>query len=288
MSRNYSLLTIKTLFGQAQRCAYPNCSEPLIFEDKGVSTVVAQIAHIRSEKTNGPRHDPGYSRDINGDANLLLLLCGRHHPPVDRHESIYPIADLLEWKKQQVLTAGAGTPISTDDAKRFAGVTQEERQAMAELARLTSRVERACAQARDNLNQIEGERRRALQAMRYQFGTAYAVNDDGTDALNEDGTKVNVNDTLQMSSIEADKWRARMNESLQGDLPATRAALDKLDEEVNVLRMMNLPLGTAANKVLLMAEGAAQVIGLHEAMDQSIANMHAALHDMWLLANPDE
>jgi len=79
-----------------------------------------------------------------------------------------------------------------------------------------------------------------------------------------------------------------MNESLQGDLPATWAALDKLDEEVNVLRIMNLPLGTAANKVLFIAEGAVQVIGLHEAMDQSIANMHAALHDMWLLANPDE
>jgi len=204
VSRNYSLLTIKTLFGQAQRCAYPNCSEPLIFEDKGVSTVVAQIAHIRSEKTNGPFHDPSYSCDINGDANLLLL-CGRHHPPVDRHESIYPIADLLEWKKQQVLTAGAGTPISTDDAKRFAGVTQEERQAMAELARLSSRVEGACAQVGDNLNQIESERRRALQAMRDQFGPAYAVNDDGTDALNEDGTKVNLSDTLQMSSIEADK-----------------------------------------------------------------------------------
>jgi len=262
VSRNYSLLTIKTLFGQAQQCAYPNCSEPLIFEDKGVSTVVAQIAHIRSEKTNGPRHDPSYSCDINGDANLLLL-CGRHHPPVDRRESIYPIADLLEWKKQQRLTAGAGTPISTDDAKRFTGVTQEERQAMAELARLTSRVKRACAQVRDNLNQIESERRRALQATRDQVGPAYAVNDDGTDALNEDGTKINLSDTLQMSSIEADKWRTRRNESLQGGLPATRAALDKLDEEVNVLRMMNLPLGTAANKVLLMAEGAVQVIGLH-------------------------
>jgi len=287
VSRNYSLPTIKTLFGRAQRCAYPSCLEPLIFEDKGVSTVVAQIAHIRSEKTSGPRHDPGYAGDTDGDANLLLL-CGKHHLPVDRHESIYPVEELLEWKEQQVLTAGAGTPISTDDAKRFAGVTQEERQAMVGIARLTSRVESACAQASDHLNHIEIERRGVLQALRDQIGPAYEVNDDGTDALNEDGTKVNVNDTIQMPPIDADEWRTRANKSFQADMPAIRASLDKLNEEVNVLRMMNLPLGAAANNVLLMADGAAQFINLQEAMDQSIANMHAALHDMWLLANPDE
>jgi hypothetical protein len=286
VSRNYSLATIKTLFGQAQRCAYPGCLELLIFKDKGVSTVVAQIAHIRSEKTNGPRHESNYAGDIDGDANLLLL-CGKHHPPVDRHESIYPVEELLEWKKQQVSTAGAGTQISTEEATRFTGLSQEERQAMAELARLTSRVERACARARDNLNLIESERRQALNAMRRRFGPAYAIKDDGTELLNADGTKVNLSETMQMSSIEADEWRARANASFQADLPAVRTALDKLDEEVNVLRMMNLPLGAAANRVLLIAEGAAQVVGNQQAMEQSVANMHAAIHDVWLLANPD-
>lgn len=286
VSRNYSLPTIKTLFGQASRCAYPDCLEPLIFEDKGVSTVVAQIAHIRSEKTNGARHDPTYTGGIDGDANLLLL-CGKHHPPVDRHESIYPIAELLEWKRQQVSTAGAGTPISTVEAQRFTGLSLEARQAMAELARLTSRVARACERARANLNLIESERRRALNTMRNQFGPAYAINEDGTPQLNPDGTKVNLTETMQMSPIEADKWRSRADASLQADLPAIRMALDKLDEEVNVLRMINLQLGAAANRVLLVAEGAAQVVGNQHVMEQSIANMHAAVHDMWLLANPD-
>ncbi len=286
MSRNYSLPTIKTLFGQAQRCAWPGCQQSLIFVDKGVSTVVAEIAHIRSEKTNGPRHDPNYTGDVNGDANLLLL-CGTHHPPVDRHESMYPIEELVEWKKQQVSTAGAGIQISTEEATRFTGPSKEELRAMAKVARLTTRVERTCERAGNNLSVIESERRQALSAMRIRFGPAYAIKDDGTPLLNPNGTKVNLSDTMQMSPVEADKWHARANASLQGDLPAVRAALDKLDEEVNVLRMMNLPLGAAANRVLLTAEGAAQVIGNQQAMEQLFANMHAAIHDMWLLANPD-
>jgi hypothetical protein len=285
--RNYSLPTIKTLFGQASRCAYPGCQEPLIFEDKGVSTVVAQIAHIRSEKTNGPRHDPSYTGDIDGDANLLLL-CGKHHPPVDRHESIYPIEELLGWKRQQVSTAGLGTQISTEEAKRFTGLSQEERQAMAQVARLTSRVARACERARDNLNLIESERRRALDAMRGQMGPAYALNDDGTPLLKPDGTKVNVNETMQMSPIEAHNWRSRADASLQADMPGVREALDKLDEEVSVLRMINLQLGAAANRVVLAADGAAQAIGNQQVMEQFITIAHVSVHDMWLLANPDD
>jgi hypothetical protein len=46
MVRNYSLLTVKTLFAQASSCAYPGCDEPLVLEDRNVTTVVAQIAHI--------------------------------------------------------------------------------------------------------------------------------------------------------------------------------------------------------------------------------------------------
>lgn len=286
MARNYTIPTIKTLFGQAQGCAYPGCAEPLIFEDKGVSTVVAQIAHIRSEKTGGPRHDASYIGDINGDANLMLL-CGKHHPPVDRHESIYPIEELLKWKERQVSSAGSGTQISTEDAKRYTGLSQEERWAMTELARRASRVRRACEHARDSLNQIENDRRRALEAMRSQFGPAYAVNDDGSDVLNADGTKLNLAGTIKMSPLDAAAWQERLAASFRAEQPALRLAVDTLDEEVNVLRMMDLPLGEAANRVLLMAEGAVQHIGLEAVMELSLTNMNGALRDMWLLANPD-
>ena len=47
MPRNYTVLTIKTPFGEASTCAYPGCNEPLVFRDRGRTTVVAEIAHSR-------------------------------------------------------------------------------------------------------------------------------------------------------------------------------------------------------------------------------------------------
>ena len=99
MPRNYTLSTIKTLFGEA-RAPTRGCEEPLIFPDREKSTVVAEIAHIRSESPDGPRHDPNYNEDVNGPSNLLLL-CGKHHRPVDRHEELYEIEELEAWKTAQ-------------------------------------------------------------------------------------------------------------------------------------------------------------------------------------------
>ena len=120
------------LFGQASSCAHPDCEAPLIFVERGASTVVAQIADIRSERPNGPRYDRMFTGDINGAENLLLL-CGTHHPPVDRHESLYSIAELEQWKLQQ-REAGRGTYITDVQARSFARLTNAERVALAEVA----------------------------------------------------------------------------------------------------------------------------------------------------------
>ncbi|MDI3409273.1 hypothetical protein [Streptomyces cavernicola] len=108
MGRSYSEKTIKLLFGSASRCAWPECPEPLVFKDRGRLTVVAQVAHIRSEQPNGPRHVPDYE-PVNGFENLLLL-CGKHHPPVDQHESIYSVEELEEWKAAQTAQSGRVLP----------------------------------------------------------------------------------------------------------------------------------------------------------------------------------
>ena len=79
MPRSYTIPTIKALFGQARACAYPGCGAPLVFEDRGVTTTVAEIAHIRSASPGGPRHDPSYNGDLDGPENLLLL-CGTAAP----------------------------------------------------------------------------------------------------------------------------------------------------------------------------------------------------------------
>ncbi|MEV0436588.1 HNH endonuclease signature motif containing protein [Nocardia sp. NPDC050413] len=95
-------LLIKKLFGRATRCAYPNCNEELIFEDRGMLTPNVAIAHIRSKKIKGPRYDPNYPKDLLDTEENLLLLCGKHHKPVDDHASVYRTGELLEWKRDQV------------------------------------------------------------------------------------------------------------------------------------------------------------------------------------------
>jgi hypothetical protein len=108
MGHNYTLPTIKLLFATARTCAYPGCQNPLIFEDKGrgVRSVAVEIAHIRSPKSTGPRHDPDYPRDkLNSDENLVLL-CGTHHHPVDSDDSKYTTEELLEWRKNQITANG--------------------------------------------------------------------------------------------------------------------------------------------------------------------------------------
>ncbi|MCX2948801.1 hypothetical protein [Lentzea sp. NEAU-D7] len=117
MARDYSLQTIKLLFGRSNRCAYPECSEQLVFSDRDLLTVAVQIAHIRSETPRGPRHDPDYEEDVDGEANLLLL-CGKHHKHVDDHASAYSTEELLTWKQQQV-AQGTGIDLSDNELRQI-------------------------------------------------------------------------------------------------------------------------------------------------------------------------
>ncbi|WP_051179946.1 hypothetical protein [Nocardia concava] len=102
MARTYQEKTIKLLFGGARKCAFPGCNTALIFEDRGAFSVIAEIAHIRSEKPNGPRFDPTFPLDAINLPENLLLLCGIHHKPVDEHASRYPVEELLLWKARQI------------------------------------------------------------------------------------------------------------------------------------------------------------------------------------------
>lgn len=72
--------------------------------------MVAQVAHIRSEKPYGPRHEPDYDNALLNSFENLLLLCGKHHPPVDQHESIYSVEELEEWKAAQTAQTGRVLP----------------------------------------------------------------------------------------------------------------------------------------------------------------------------------
>lgn len=130
MKRRYSEKTIKILFGRATRCAYPDCRGTLIFEDRGRLTVNAQIAHIRSGSPDGPRYV--YSVELINSEENLLLLCGKHHKPVDDHESVYGVDELLGWKRRQV-AEGTGRELSEH---QLAQIVQHLEQSLAVLTKV--------------------------------------------------------------------------------------------------------------------------------------------------------
>lgn len=141
MGHNYTLPTIKLLFATARTCAYPDCRVPLVFEDadRGIRSVAVQIAHIRSAKASGPRYDLRYPAEkVNSEENLLLL-CGKHHHPVDGNESTYSIEELLEWKKAQVTGTG-GFIVGDEDVGGLAAVLQASIDELVQATRLQMQV----------------------------------------------------------------------------------------------------------------------------------------------------
>jgi hypothetical protein len=101
-ARSYSQNTIKILFGASgNQCAYPGCTNSVIAPGTPFSdaAVLAQICHIYGASDNGPRGKPGLTTAERNSPDNLILLCGHHHPLVDKQWQTYP-ADLLKaWKK---------------------------------------------------------------------------------------------------------------------------------------------------------------------------------------------
>jgi hypothetical protein len=100
--RQYSTKTIKLLFGSCgNQCAEPNCTNEIIVAGTAHSdaAVAAQICHIYAAADNGPRGKPGLTeKERNAPANLILL-CGHHHPIIDKQPQTYPADLLFAWKK---------------------------------------------------------------------------------------------------------------------------------------------------------------------------------------------
>jgi hypothetical protein len=111
-TRSYSQTTIKILFAASgNQCAFPECTNPVIAPGTPESdaAVVAQICHIYAVSDNGPRGKPGLTADERNSPDNLILLCGHHHPLVDKQWQTYP-ADLLKaWKKSHEAKFQQGT-----------------------------------------------------------------------------------------------------------------------------------------------------------------------------------
>ena len=83
-------------------CAYPQCTQSLIATSRNEERFFGQIAHIVSEKVNGPRYDPSFPKDqIDAEPNLLVM-CERHHNEVDTFVTDWP-TERLRGLRRDVL-----------------------------------------------------------------------------------------------------------------------------------------------------------------------------------------
>lgn len=100
--RRYSTTTIKVLFGASgNQCAFPECTNPIIAPETFLSdaAVVGQICHIYAAADNGPRGKSNLTEEERNAPGNLLLMCGFHHPIVDKQWADYPATTLISWKK---------------------------------------------------------------------------------------------------------------------------------------------------------------------------------------------
>lgn len=269
MSRNYTKLTIKLLFGQAEQCAFPGCRTPLVYEDRGRKTVVAEIAHIRSEAPGGPRHDPEFVGDLDGPDNLLLL-CGVHHKPVDRHDAIYSVDELEAWKKAQAEGADGGVAIADEDAVRFIRLSTEERTAIDRLARLAYRLEEAAKSAAAALGDINDEYRRANDKGYAALGIIYEVDDDGNKSRVPSSS-------FRLPQTQINEFQQRFNEAHRQQQVRVRDFAAQLGEEVAVLRMMDPGLGHLAGEALGYATAIVNHLADAEQLATDLGGLEATL-----------
>jgi hypothetical protein len=216
VARNYTMPTTKTLFGEARVCAYPECHEPLIFNDRGLATVIAEIAYIRSESPVGPRHVADYMGDLNGPGNLILL-CGKHHRPVDRHEIAYSIAELEAWKLAQRETAGSGIDLSDQDLRAFTRLGEKEEKVIMDLARQTQHVVGACRSAQQVIESIRAANEREHRQQAYRMGPIYEILDDRTQRLANEG--------ILLSGMEQHVWNGKIAAAHEAASPRVQEAL---------------------------------------------------------------
>lgn len=99
----------KVLYAKSgNRCAFPNCNCQLT-GDKNQS----EMAHIISEKINGPRHIPNYNNGDYDTVDNIILLCPNHHVEIDSYPEKYPVYTLIEMKKaHESKVANALEPIT--------------------------------------------------------------------------------------------------------------------------------------------------------------------------------
>jgi hypothetical protein len=133
-------------------------------------------------------------------SDRTCLLCGKHHRAVDRHESLYSVAELEGWKARQRESGdpGVSAQLSDNDLRAYRGLSNEEREALANVARLAQRVIATCEAGYQAAEQVRRDAEQAQRASVASFGPIYAVDEAGNQ------TRVNPRD-ISLPGVELRK-----------------------------------------------------------------------------------
>lgn len=241
--------------------------------------MIAEIAHIRSERPDGPRHDPTYAGDVNEPENLLLL-CGRHHRPVDRHEAVYSIAELESWKAVQQDAAGRGTPLTEADIRSYSRLSADEKKIMMDIARYADQVITACRVAQSAVDALREAQESKRQDLAWRSGPVYEAHDNGTRVL--------INDRMQLPYVERQEWTRKERSAIAAEHPRIRQALSDLSGEVSVLRMMSAPLGGFAQQVEDAASRVLYAVGNSVETRQAADTVETLVSELWSVAHGED
>lgn len=89
-------------------CAYPECTTNLIVASGDDERFFGEIAHIVSEKVDGPRYDAGFPiEQVDTEPNLLVM-CERHHHEIDTFIDQWPIERLQTLRREVLAQTAAG------------------------------------------------------------------------------------------------------------------------------------------------------------------------------------
>lgn len=82
-------------------CAFPDCRQFLAFEatDLDAAALVSNIAHIESASDDGPRANAALTAKDRDDYANLVLMCGVHHPLIDKQDSTHSVDDVVDMKR---------------------------------------------------------------------------------------------------------------------------------------------------------------------------------------------
>lgn len=95
--------TVKKLFARCRnRCAFPDCSAPIVEEN---GTVTGIICHIRARSPGGPRYGAEQTEEQRHAADNLILMCARHSKVIDSEPRRYTVKLLTIFKHEHERTA---------------------------------------------------------------------------------------------------------------------------------------------------------------------------------------